>query len=40
MVKNGGFETAEQVLEYTLEKGWITAEQLERYGSDTSSLAE
>jgi len=39
-VKNGGFETAEQVLEYALEKGWITAEQLERYGSDASSLAE
>lgn len=40
LVKNGGFATAQEVLAFVVEKGWISQEQLEASGMDTTFLSE
>ncbi len=38
--KNGGFTTAQEVLAYVVAQGWISQEQLEASGVDTTFLSE
>ena len=40
LVKNGAFETAGGVLDFVWEKGWVSQEQLEERGVDTTILSE
>ncbi|KAH8751892.1 hypothetical protein BGZ57DRAFT_101181 [Hyaloscypha finlandica] len=40
LVKNGAFETAGGALDFVWEKGWVSQEQLEERGVDTTILSE
>jgi hypothetical protein len=37
--ENGAFSTAQEVLEYVAMKGWVSAEQLEASGVDSTFLS-
>jgi serine/threonine-protein kinase haspin len=39
-VHNGAFESAQEVLMFVVEKGWVSQEQLEERGVDSSFLSE
>lgn len=38
--ENGAFSTAQEVLEYVAQKGWVSQEQLEAQGVDSTFLSE
>jgi serine/threonine-protein kinase haspin len=39
-VANGAFTSAQEVLAFVVDAGWVTEEQLEKYGVDESTLGE
>ena len=39
-VENGAFENAADVLQYIADKGWVSEEQLEGYGVDSTILSQ
>ena len=39
-VENGGFKTAQEVLEYCISKEWVTVQQVENYGCGALEFVE
>jgi hypothetical protein len=38
--ENGAFKSAQEVMFYIAEKGWVSEEQIERYGVDSTMMSQ
>jgi hypothetical protein len=39
-VENGAFTSAQEVMAYIAEMGWVSEEQIERYGVDSTMMSQ
>jgi hypothetical protein len=39
-VENGAFSSAQEVMAYIAEMGWVSEEQVERYGVDSTMMSQ